>query len=81
VDVATGADALDDLLSEIAAFGEVEGAGLSGLLGEFAVADVGAEEGRSFEEAEPLKALWIAERGASAEERLRQGGDGCGVGP
>ena len=81
MDVATGADALDDLLSEIAAFGEVEGAGLSGLLGEFAVADVGAEEGRSFEEAEPLAALWIAECGASVDDGLLQRGDGCGVGP
>ena len=55
-DVATGANALDDLLSEVAAFGEVEGAGRGagggGLLREFAVADVDAEQWSAFEEAE-----------------------------
>jgi hypothetical protein len=56
MDVAAGTDALDDLLAEVAAFGEVEGAGLGGLLGEvvgfFGVADVGAVEGRAGEDAE-----------------------------
>ena len=58
VDVAAGADALDDLLAEVAAFGEVEGAGLGGLLGEVVlVADVGAVAGCAFEDAEPVRGL------------------------
>ena len=60
MDVAAGADALDDLLAEVAAFGEVKGAGLGGLLGEFLVADVGAVEGCAFEEAEPVVASGVA---------------------
>ncbi len=49
---AAGADALDDLLAEVAAFGEVEGAGLVGFLREVFVADVGAVEGCAGEDAE-----------------------------
>ena len=52
VDVAAGADALDDLLPEVAAFGEVQGAGLGGLLRQLLIADVGAVKGCSFEDAE-----------------------------
>ena len=36
MDLAAGADALDDLLAEIAAFGEVERAGLAGFLRQIA---------------------------------------------
>ena len=54
--VAAGADALDDLLAEVAAFGEVQGAGLGGFLGQvvgfFGVADVGGVAGRAGEDAE-----------------------------
>ena len=57
VDVAAGADALDDLLAEVAALAEVEGAGLGGLLGEVAVADVGAVERGAFEDAEQFEGL------------------------
>ncbi len=49
VDAAARVDALDDLLAEVAALGEVQGAGLAadgrGLLREVFVADVGAERG------------------------------------
>ena len=66
--VAARTDALDDLLAEVAALGEVKGAGLGGLLGEFAVADVGAVEGCSFEQAEPFAALLLAWGCAGFEE-------------
>ena len=68
MDVAAGADALDDLLAEVAALGEVQGAGLAGLLGEFAVADVDAVEWRSFEDSEMLEAL----RGRRGRLRLKE---------
>ena len=51
VDAAARVDALDDLLAEVAALGEVQGAGLAGLLREVFVADVCAEAGRAFEDA------------------------------
>ncbi len=80
--VAAGADALDDLLAEVAAFGEVQGAGLAGLLREFAVADVGAVEGSSFENAQPFEALWFAKMRAGVLEGF---GELCqcvrGIGP
>ena len=53
--VAARADALDDLLTEVAAFVEVQGAGLSGLLREFAVADVDSVEWRAFEDSQPSR--------------------------
>ena len=56
MDLAARSDALDDLLAEIAAFAEVEGAGLVGFLrevfGRVGVADVGAVAGGAFEDAE-----------------------------
>ena len=56
MDGAAGADALDDLLAEVAAFGEVQGTDLVGLLreilGGIGVADVGAVEGRAGKDAE-----------------------------
>jgi len=64
MDVASGTDALDDLLAEVAALGEVEGAGLIGLLGEFAgfvgVAYVDGVERRPFEDSEGVEALGFA---------------------
>ena len=55
VDLAAGADALDDLLAEVAALGEVECVGLGGLLrevfGGFGVADVLAVFGGGSEDA------------------------------
>jgi len=48
MDIAAGANALHDLLAEVASFGEVQGAGLSGLLRQLAVANVDAIERRSF---------------------------------
>ena len=63
VQVAAGADALDDLLAEIAAFAEVEGAGGSadwrGLLGEVAVANIGAEERCAFGDAELVEGFGV----------------------
>src|ERR1700761_9066297 len=47
-----GANALDDLLAEIAALVEVQGAGLAGLLGEMTVANVEPIERDPFEDAE-----------------------------
>ena len=52
VDAAARVDALDDLLTEVAALGEVQGAGLAGLLREVFAADVSADAGRAFEDAE-----------------------------
>ena len=61
VDLAAGVDAFDDLLAEVAAFGEVEGAGLGGFLrevvGGFGVADVDAVTGRAGEDAECFEGL------------------------
>ena len=51
MNLASGVDAFDDLLADVAAFGEVEGVGLGGLLGEIAVADVLAEFGDGGEDA------------------------------
>lgn len=81
VDIAAGTDALDDLLPEIAALGEVEGASLGGLLREFAVADVGAVEGCSFEQTEPVAALLFGEGCAYFEEGFGEIGCGGNVGP
>ncbi len=59
MDCAAGADALDDLLAEVAAFGEVEGAGLVGFLWEVfgcvGIADVYAVKGCAGEDAEVVE--------------------------
>ncbi len=52
MDLAAGMNALDDLLAEIAALGEVEGAELGRFLRKVLVADVNAEERRSLKETE-----------------------------
>ena len=52
VDLAAGADALDDLLAEIAALVEVQGLRLVGLLREVLLGDVAAVERAAFEEAQ-----------------------------
>ncbi len=52
MDLAAGADALDDLLAEIAALVEVQGLRLVGLLREVLLGDVAAVERASFEEAQ-----------------------------
>ena len=83
VDVAAGADALDDLLAEVAAFGEVQGAGLArwgGLLREFAVADVGAVAGRALEDAEVFDGFGGG-RGSPASVRAGRASEGLGVRP
>ena len=63
VQIAAGADALDDLLAEIAAFAEVEGAGgrtgWRGFLGEVAFANVGAEERCAFGDAELVESVGV----------------------
>ena len=83
--VAAGADALDDLLAEVTAFAEVEGAGRcaegSGFLGQVLVANVGAEEGCAFRNAELVKGFGVGAGCAAREERGGEGGDGRGVGP
>ncbi len=68
--VAAGTDALDDLLAEVAALGEVQGAGLGGLLREVAVADVVAVERGAFEDAEAFEALGVGGDGAGGEQGL-----------
>lgn len=78
VDVAAGADALDDLLAEVATLGEVEGSSLVGLLGEFLVADVDAEAGCAFEDAEVFEGFVFDGDCACGSEGLREGGDGFG---
>jgi len=59
--IAARVDALDDLLAEVAAFGEVEGARLAGLLrqvvGFFGVANIRAVTGRAFENMEVFEGL------------------------
>ena len=59
MDVAAGADALDDLLAEVAAFGEVQGAGLVGLLGEVAVADIDADRAELPSRMRRYSRLWV----------------------
>jgi hypothetical protein len=85
MDVAAGADALDYLLAEIAAFGEVECAGLAGggggLLRELFVADVGAVEGSAFENSEVFEGLRRNRGGSSPVEGVAQSSDGSGAGP
>ncbi len=85
VDVAAGADALDDLLTEVAAFGEVEGVGLGGLLREvagfFGVADVDAVAGGAGEDAEVFEGFGGDGSCAGGGEGFGEGGDGGGVGP
>ena len=81
VDLAAGADALDDLLAEVAAFAEVEGAGGSGFLGEVAVADVDAEEGCAFEDAEEVDCGGAGVDGAATEQFGGDGGERGLVGP
>ena len=68
VDVASGADALDDLLPEIAALGEVQGASLGRLLRKLLVPDVGAVEGRTFEETEMIQGF-VADEGCVAGDK------------
>ena len=52
VNLAAGTDALDDLLAEVAALGEVQGAGKRSFLGEVAALDVDGVSGGAFEDAE-----------------------------
>lgn len=51
IDVAAGADALDDFLAEVAAFGEVQGVGELGFLGQVGFGDVDAVERAGVEDA------------------------------
>ncbi len=85
VQVAAGADAFDDLLAEIAAFAEVEGAGGGtdggGLLGEVFVTNVYAEERCAFGDAELVEGFGVREDRTVGEECGGEGGDGCVVGP
>ena len=55
--VASGANAFDDLLAEVAALGEVEGLGLAGLLREVAIADVRTVLKCAGEKAKPVEGL------------------------
>jgi hypothetical protein len=83
VDVAAGTDALDDLLAEVAAFGEVKCAGLGGLLGQvvgfLGVANVGAVAGSAFEDAEVVEGFGGCSICACGEDFLREGMDCCVV--
>jgi hypothetical protein len=55
VDLAAGADALDDLLAEVAALVEVQGLRLIGLLREVLFGDVAAVERAGLEEAQSFE--------------------------
>lgn len=81
VDLAPGADALDDLLAEVAAFAEVQGAVGAGLLREIAVADVGTEEGCAFEDAEVIEGGGGAGGSAEGMEFRGESGEGGFGGP
>ena len=81
MDIAARANALHDLLAEVASFGEVQGAVLSGFLRELAVADIGAIERGSFEDSQPLEALRFAEDSTGALESLKKFRNGVGIGP
>ena len=85
MDAAAGADALDDLLAEVAAFGEVQGAGLGGLLWEIVggggVTDVSAVAGRAGEDAEVVEGFGgDGDRSGGQSIGLNRA-DGRGVGP
>ncbi len=87
--VAAGADALDDLLAEVTAFAEVEGAGgcaggrglLREVLGCFRVANVGSEERCALGDAELVEGFGVGGDDAVGEECGGEGGEGRGVGP
>jgi hypothetical protein len=85
VDVAAGANALDDLLAEIAALREVQGARLAGLLGEiagaFGVANVGAVARRAFEDAQGFQGMRRRLRLRPAGSCMAGGGAEQGVPP
>jgi hypothetical protein len=81
VDVPAGADALDDLLAEVAAFGEVQGTGLGCFLGEFLVADVGAVAGGAFEETEGFESGLGDGGGSSFAKGSGDSSDGGRIGP
>ena len=85
VDAAAGVNTFDDLLAEVAAFAEMQGAGLRGLLGEIAggvgVADVGAVAGSAFEDTKGFEGVGVARSSAGCGDCFGEGGDGGGVGP
>ena len=72
---AAGANALDDLLAEVAALGEVQRAGLAGLLGQIAFAEVDAVTRRSFEHAHGFGCAQTAGDGAGGEQHVPEHAD------
>src|SRR6201987_4969691 len=70
-----GANALDDLLAEIAALGEVQRAGLAGLLGQIALAEVDAVTRRPFEHAHGFGCAQAAGGGAGGEQNIPEHAD------
>src|ERR1700730_7984250 len=81
VHIATRADALYDFLPQVASFGKVQGAGLSGLLRKLAIADIGAKARRSFENSQPLETLRLAEDSTGLLESFEKFRCGVGIGP
>jgi hypothetical protein len=85
MDVAARVDALDDLLAEVAAFGEVESAGLGSLLREvvgfFGVADVDAVAGYGGEDAELFEGFGGDRGCAGIGEGLADHEDVSEIGP
>ena len=81
MDVAAGANPLHDLLPQIAAFGEVKGTGLAGLLRQLPIADVGAEARRSLEQTKLLKNLLSCINDACVHKLGSQPDDCCTVRP
>ncbi len=79
--VAAGADALDDFLPQVAAFGEVESVGLGGLLRKVAIADVYAEAWSAFEEAKGFEGFGADGESTSFGESLLEEGNGAGSRP
>ena len=79
--VAARADALHDLLAEVAAFGEVQGAGLAGFLREVALVEVNAVARRGFEHAQGLCSAETAGHSASGVQDIPQHADGLVCAP
>ena len=76
-----GADALDDLLPEVAALVEVEGAGLVDLLRQIALGDIDAVKRRAFEDAQGLDGGEAGGRGVCLREDAPCFGDIAGGQP
>src|SRR5580698_4203549 len=75
VNLAPGANALDDLLAQITALGEAERAVLAGFLGQIAALDVDSIGGNAFDDTQGFNRCRSNGRCAGSEQGLPQRGD------